>query len=154
MSRQAIMDVARGEVGYITQTPDSTKFNLWFGLNPAEWCGIFCSWCYNQAGHPLGPIDFQKGFAGLYFALDYWKKKVNPDNSVGRLTTTPNQADLVIYSWRENGLPDHVGLFSKSIDANTIESIEGNTSNGVNIRQRNIGLVLCYVNPLLLPATP
>ena len=155
MSRQRIIDLALAEVGYKEEEKNVSKYNIWFGLTPAEWCAIFCSWIYNQADYPLGTIDFSRGCAGLFFGLSYWKEN-------NKITTSPLPGDFVIFHWPSNphpGAPDHIGIFKRFIDATTIETIEGNTSDGnpsdggcVELKQRNTSLVLCYVNPKGLPA--
>lgn len=151
MSRQKIIDIALGEVGYKEEEKGVSKYNIWFGVHPAEWCAMFCSWVYNQAGNPLGTIDYSRGFAGLYFALKFWRAK-------GKITKNPLPGDFVIFSWHVDGNPSHVGIFKRFINPTTIETIEGNTSDGnpsdggcVELKQRNTSVVLCYINPLNLP---
>ena len=154
MSRQTIIDLAHEEVKNFTPPPNGelNKYLLWFGFRtPEEWCGVWCCWIYNQAGYPIEPIGYSRGFAGLDTALEYWTKN-------DKLTKDPLPGDLVIFSWHANGQPDHIGIFEKFINATTIQTIDGNTSlinqsNGghVILKERNTSLVLCYVNPKGLP---
>lgn len=152
MSRDTIISIAKSQIGITEDPPGSNKqkFGLWFGLNGAEWCGIFCSWCYDQAGHSIGhphfKTDFYKGFASVPFAMELWKDKI---------TENPQSADLVLFDWNKDGSPDHVGLFLEWLDkeAGLFRTIEGNTStsnqsNGgqVQMRQRNMANVECFIN--------
>src|SRR5689334_14566854 len=107
MSREAIISIAKKEIGY-TEVPDNkTKYGQWFGLDGVAWCGIFCSWVYSMAGHPLGNIGYLKGFAGVGTALAHWKNQI---------TTEPKPGDLVIFDWQKDNKPDHVGLFVQWLD--------------------------------------
>lgn len=118
-----VIDIAAKEVGY-TETPansNKTKYGKWFGFDGVAWCGMFVSWCYAQAGKPLGKIGFTKGFAGCQTAVAHFTKKK-------MLTTDPQPGDIVFFDWNADGRYDHVGLFVRRIDANSFETIEGNTS--------------------------
>lgn len=130
--------VALKEIG-VTESPknsNKTKYGKWFGMDGVAWCGMFVSWCYAQAGSPLPNIGFTKGFAGCQTAVAYFKK-------AGMITANPSEGDIVFFDWNKDGRYDHTGLFVKWIDADTFETIEGNTaigndSNGgkVMVRQR------------------
>lgn len=150
MSREAIIAIAKKEIGY-TEVPDNkTKYGQWFGLDGVAWCGIFCSWVYAMAGHPLGNVGYLKGFAGVGTALAHWQ---------GQITQDPKPGDLVIFDWNKDKKPEHVGLFVQWLDksAGLFQTIEGNTSqknqsNGgqVQLRQRNMAFVEAFINPLNL----
>lgn len=125
MNGQKVIDLALSQVG-ITELPpgsNKTKYGEWFGWNGVEWCAIFASWCYAQAGFPLGNVGFLKGFSGVETGLFHWTK-------TGELTKTPHAGDIFIIDFNGDGKPDHTGLFVKDIDGIKFESIEGNTSKG------------------------
>jgi len=148
MSRERIIQIATQEIG-ITELPANsnlTKYGKWFGLDAQPWCAIFCSWVYDQAGHPMEALGFSRGFASVPMALEKWQK-----------ITEPKAGDLVIFDWNRDKSPDHVGLFVEWLDktAGTFETIEGNTSvsnnsNGgaVMKRQRNMAFVESFLKPL------
>ncbi len=153
--RQDIINIALKEVKYKENPPNSnnTKYGLWMGLNNVPWCGEFVSWCYNEAKHPLGTVDYLKGIVGVPFALSFYRRK-------DKITKTPHMADLVIYDWDNNKSPDHIGLFYKWLDEKKgiFQAIEGNTSLGnqsnggeVMLRERFIKHVQVFVDPLGLP---
>jgi len=53
-----IIEIASKEVGQ-GETPlnsNKSKYGKWFGFDGVAWCGMFVSWCYSQAGTPLGKI--------------------------------------------------------------------------------------------------
>lgn len=154
--RQNILNIAINKIGIKEDPPNSNKqeFGAWFGFNGAQWCGIFCSYCYAFAGHSLGILDFYKGFASVPFAYNHYKK-------LGRITTNPKPGDLVLFDWDKDGSPDHVGLFEKWTDNGAFLTIEGNTSMGnqsnggeVMRRSRNMNFVHSFIDPLLLPYNP
>ena len=141
MSR--IVEIARGEIG-TTESPrnsNKTKYGKWFGFDGVAWCGMFVSWCYAQAGQPLGNIGFSKGFAGCQTAVKYFKTQK-------KITKSPIAGDIVFFDWNKDGRYDHTGIFVRWIEPNrTFESIEGNTSstnqsNGGNVelRVRNVNV--------------
>lgn len=137
---EKIIDIARAEIGTKESPPGSnrTKYGEWFGLNGQSWCGIFVSWCYAQAGLPLGIIDFLKGYASCPYAVanvHKWGKIIDKKDAL--------PGDIVFYAWTKPGHYDHTGLFVKDIGNNMFEAVEGNTglgndSNGgeVMLRQR------------------
>lgn len=112
-----------------------TEFGKWFGLNGKAWCGMFASFCYNEAGHPLGTIDFKKGFAGCPFAVKHFTAK-------GEVVTFEQSqgGDLVFFDWDGNGKWDHVAILEYK-SGKAFVTIEGNTaigndSNGGEVMRR------------------
>ena len=146
-----ILEIAKQEVGVIESPKNSnkTKYGAWFQLNGVAWCGIFVSWCYSKAGFQLEPIGFTKGYAGCQTAVAYFKKS-------GQITKTPQPGDIVFFDWNGDGRYDHTGIFSKWIDSNHFESIEGNTSltnqsNGGQVMQRvRTNSNILFVHPKIL----
>ena len=150
---EKIVEFARKEIGYCENPPNTnwTKFGLWFGLNQLPWCGIFVSYCYNQAGYPLGNIGFRKGFAGCQTAHRYFEDK-------GEITKTPVPGDIVLYDWNGDGRFDHTGIFIEMVGTKAFFAVEGNTSlknnsNGGSVMSRlrnfNDGNII-FVHPKVL----
>lgn len=144
MSR--IVQIAQAEIGYIEQPVNKTEYGKWFGMNGTAWCGIFVSWCYAQAGKPLGKIDYLKGFAGCQFALRYFRKH-------GRVVEIPEAGDIY-FLLKQNGVPFHTGIFvAPSKFTGKFEGIEGNTSlvsdhNGGSVMMRTRAYDKCvFVRP-------
>lgn len=152
MKGQKIIEIAFKEVGQKESPANSnqTKYGKWFGMNGVAWCGIFCSWVYDQAGVSLGNIGYKKGFAGCQTAVAHFKKN-------GEVTNTPQVGDLVFFDWNADGKPDHVGLFNGwKTKGKEFFTIEGNTSltnqsNGGQVmsRTRSVKDVI-FVHPKIL----
>lgn len=126
---QRIVDIALSRLGYKESPKGSnmTDFGQWFGLNGRAWCGMFVSWCYDQAEVPLGTIDFRKGFAGTQFALKHFIKK---DEVISAANAKPG--DIVLFDWNGDERPDHTGIFKQDLGNGTFECVEGNTAVGNN----------------------
>jgi CHAP domain len=125
MKGQKVVDIAFAQVGYLESPKNSnkTKYGKWFGFDGVAWCGMFCSWVYDQAGVPLGNIGFSKGFAGCQTAVAHFKK-------TSQITKDPQVGDLVFFDWNADTRYDHVGLFNgwKDKVKGDFYTIEGNTS--------------------------
>ena len=144
-----VTEIASKEIGNVEVPANSnkTKYGKWFGYDGVPWCGMFVSWCYAQAGKPLGNIGFSKGFAGCQTAVAYYKKNK-------KTTVNPVEGDIVFFDWNNDGRYDHTGIFVKWIKfMETFETIEGNTSvrndsNGGTVmkRERNVKNSL-FVHP-------
>lgn len=118
-----IVDIALKEVGYTEMPPNSnmTKYGEWIGWNGVAWCAAFVSWCYAQAGVPLGNIGLLKGFIGCQTGYAHWLK-------TGEITTTPTKGDIVLFDWNNDKRFDHTGIFIQDLGSGLFESVEGNTS--------------------------
>jgi hypothetical protein len=100
-----------------------------------------------MAGNPMPKIGFRfNGFAGCQTAVAYFRTNK-------KIVTEPQEGDLVFFDWNGDKRHDHVGLFVKWIDKDTIETIEGNTaigndSNGGNVMIRKRHKRFClFVRP-------
>lgn len=51
-----IIGVALTQVGYVEGSGNITKYGSWYGMNGEAWCGMFVSWCANQAGIPTSVL--------------------------------------------------------------------------------------------------
>jgi peptidoglycan hydrolase-like protein with peptidoglycan-binding domain len=118
--RQAILDVAQGEVGTMEETGnndgDVLKYPGMFGRGSEPYCADFVSWVFTNAGKPM---DFSY-VPTLRESLEengQWKGKSNPQ-----------PGDIVIFDFEGEGEGDHVGIVKAVNDDGTIETIEGNTS--------------------------
>jgi CHAP domain len=135
MKNYLLVDIAQSQIG-VSEFPENsnkTKYGKWFGLDGVAWCGIFVSWCYDQAGASLGNIGFKKGFAGCQSAVAHFK-------ATGEIVETPRCGDIVFFDWNGDGRYDHTGIFY-GFHENQFISIEGNTavgndSNGGKVMKR------------------
>jgi hypothetical protein len=126
---QAIVNIARGEVGQAEQPPgsnDSARIAMYrqatAGSGVGPWCAYFASWAARQAGVPLG--DHGQGF-GSVASVWSWAQGAGKALPAG---SKPAPGDLIVWGSR------HIGIVS-SVDANgTIHTIEGNSSDRVSQR--------------------
>lgn len=157
-----LLDTARAELGYLEKKTNSklddpkansgsnnwTKYardldaisNYYNGRkNPAEWCDIFCDWCFVQAfGYPTGRLMLYQPErslgAGTGYSAQYYR-------NAGAWVNTPAVGDQVFFK-TSAGAICHTGLVEEVGDS-WIQTIEGNANNMVgrhiyNIRDRSI----------------
>lgn len=129
--RQDLIGVALTQVGYREGWNNDTKYGAWFGYNNVAWCGIFISWCANQAGIPTSVLQ-KNGIA----VLEYFGITDTFTYASGRV---PQPGDL----FARQG--DHVGIVYKvDVANNSLVTIEGNTNDsgwdgvGVFIRYHSL----------------
>jgi len=110
--RDDIIGVALTQVGYDEGYNNYTKYGVWYGLPNSPWCGMFVSWCANQAGIPTSVLK-RTGIANpSNFGLSYRSGS----------GYTPQKGDLFF----KKGFT-HVGLVYYA-DGDYFYTVEGNTS--------------------------
>ena len=126
--RDDIIGVALTQVGYTEGDNNYTKYGVWYGQPNSPWCGMFVSWCANQAGIPTSVLK-RTGIANpSNFGLSY----------KSGTEYTPQKGDLF---FKKNF--SHVGLVYYTEGA-YFYTLEGNTSTSgydgtsVMIRKRKI----------------
>ena len=126
--RNDIIAVALTQVGYTEGSNNYTKYGVWYGQPNSPWCGMFVSWCANQAGVPSSVLK-RTGIANpSNFGLSY----------KSGTSYTPQKGDLFFKTSFS-----HVG-FVYYTEGEYFYTIEGNTSTtsydgtSVMIRKRKI----------------
>ena len=105
----------------------------------AEWCDMFISW----VGDKLGFTD-QIGSDAWTVAHAQWFQ----DND--RWGDTPKPGAIVFFSWSGGKSADdiqHVGMVIKDDGDGTIQTVEGNTGNSVQVKERSTDSVVGYGYP-------
>lgn len=125
---EEILAVAAREIGYHENAGKRTKYGAWYGMDGVAWCMIFVQWVYHQAGIPL---PYKTASCG---ALLRWYKANQPEC----VTADPVPGCIVIFDFPCGAATDHTGLYVSRERADTITTIDGNTS-GLN--QANGGWV-------------
>lgn len=103
-----------------------TKFGKWYGMNPAQWCQMFVSYCaYEACGNSQ-----DKGkelLCGSYSSYTPTGKSYFVNSK--RWFTTPEPGDVVYFYHSDMGRVAHVGIVV-SVDKSkkTFTTTEGNTS--------------------------
>ena len=121
------LDAARSQLGVTEQPPGSNdgpdiaryRGAVTGAYAGAPWCAYFVSWCAAQAGAPIG--DGGTGL-GSVEAVAAWAQRT------GRFTTQPAPGELILFGGR------HIGIVESVNADGTLNTIEGNTSDGVHRR--------------------
>ena len=134
MSAAKIVEIALSQVGYLEKasnknlddptanagTQNYTKYGQWYGLNPAEWCDMFVSWCADQAGESaaVGKFAYCPSHVNWFKGQGRW---------FARGSRTPQAGDVIFF-----GDADHVGIVEKT-EGGYVHTIEGNTRGGSSL---------------------
>lgn len=122
---QAILEVAKGEVGTRESGINNVKYNTWYwgrevyGKDYA-WCAVFLKWCAYQAGVDIP--DWDPGISQSN-APNSWNGNAI-ENGTWRSREELQPGDIIFFTW------GHVGIV-ESRDGNTLHTIEGNSSDSV-----------------------
>ncbi|MFI0368084.1 CHAP domain-containing protein [Actinomadura sp. 1N219] len=149
--------LARSQVGIEEDGGGETKFQKWYmgtsraqetlardggslgGYSDANWCDMFISWI----GEQIGFTD-QIGSDAWTVAHARWFQ------ANGRWGTEPRPGAIVFYAWdggKSSGDIRHVGMVIKKVDDGTIEAVEGNTGNAVQVKERSTSDIVGYGYP-------
>lgn len=129
-----VVDIALSQVGNIGGEP----YWKWYGFNSRiEWCAVFVSWVYNQAGYlniavPKFSTCHTQGVP-WFKALGLWKEK----------GYVPKSGDVIFFDWEQDGHTDHVGIVENS-DGKNIYTIEGNSRDAVKQKKYSIDSKYIY----------
>ncbi len=151
---QRLISIAAAEIGNHESNGSHAKYGAYSGLTSAQpWCAAFVTWCAGQAGFINSQIipSFVSCSAGVSWF--HTRGRFHAEGS----GYTPQPGDIVFYG---AGGSQHTGIV-ESADANSIYTIEGNTScegeaasscggsDGVSrkVRPRHTGYVYGYGTP-------
>lgn len=129
-----VVDIALSQVGNIGGEP----YWRWYGFNSRiEWCAVFVSWVYNQAGYlniavPKFSTCHTQGVP-WFKTFGLWKEK----------GYVPKSGDIIFFDWEQDGHTDHVGIVEKS-DGKDIYTIEGNSRDAVKKKKYSINSKYIY----------
>lgn len=129
-----VVDIALSQVGNIGGEP----YWRWYGFNSRiEWCAVFVSWVYNQAGYlniavPKFSTCHTQGVP-WFKTFGLWREK----------GYVPKSGDIIFFDWEQDGHTDHVGIVEKS-DGKDIYTIEGNSRDAVKKKKYSINSKYIY----------
>lgn len=131
MSMKKVLEIAQSWVGYLEKasnkdldsktanagTANWTIFGKWYGLNPAEWCDMFVSYCAEKGGEAaaVGKYAYCPSHVNFFKGRGQW---------FNRGAKVPQAGDVIFF-----GDADHVGLV-ESVSGGYVHTIEGNTRSG------------------------
>lgn len=144
-----LVEVAISQVGYWNKATNSqldsntankkygyngyTKYGAWYGMNPSAWCGIFVSWCGNEAGclnEVGGKIAYVPYYISTFNNRGRWHK---------RGSYFPKSGDLIIFEEWNSKTKEwdecHVGIVEDSYGG-VVFTIEGNANGGCVSRNK------------------
>jgi hypothetical protein len=146
---EAALKVAREYVGVKENPAGSNRvvFSEWYGVT-GPWCAMFVTYCMVKAGSKT----FERARRYAYCPYILSDAKQNRGMSVVSADDAES-GDVVLYSWRQNGVADHVGLVVTPPNGGvSFVAIEGNTAIGadsdggeVMVRQRQVRDVIAFV---------
>jgi hypothetical protein len=130
---QAIVNLARAEIGVTEQPPGSNESpriaqfrQATVGApGPGPWCAYFVSWAAREAGVPIG--DAGQGYGRVD---DVWAWAERSGKSIPAGSGRPQPGDLIVWD-------EHIGIVESVGADGSIHTIEGNSSNSV--AQRTYG---------------
>ena len=114
---QAVLNIARGELGYREGPNNQNKYGAWYGMNYAPYCDIFLSWCAAQAG--AGSIIPRSS---------YVPSRLAKAKTAGLVSQAPRVGSLACFDFNGDGVPDHIGIVEAVLGDGRIQTIEGNTA--------------------------
>lgn len=149
--RAEALAIAKQYVGVKESPPGSNRcmFSDWYGMI-GPWCAMYVTYCYHKAKAK----HFNPKAARWAYCPFMLSDARQGKNGLTILTRDMAEAgDIVLFSWKQNGIADHVGLLTTKVNKyGDFKSIEGNTSVGndsdggqVMIRNRNIKQVIGFV---------
>ena len=143
--KEKVIQIAQDEIGYQEESDGLSKYGQWYedhiakvaGFARADWCNMFLTWVFYQAGAMDGsvyPNTSPQGSACSYCLGWFEKKGCRTDAD-----DMPQPGDIVFYRWNANtSYIDHVGLVEKvkgsSADNAEMTVIEGNKNHSVSRR--------------------
>ncbi len=155
---QAVINIAKGEVGYLEKRSNSnlddktanagsanyTKY--WRDVSPSlqaqPWCAAFVTWCFMKAFGQATAKKLLKHYPYTY---------VPTMASLFSLKSSPAVGDIVLFN-RSGSTYTHTGLVI-AVSGNNFTTIEGNTSGGSTIVANGGGVFQKTYNKSSLGAT-
>lgn len=145
MSLKSVINVARGQLGKTEHPPGSNHVIYWNEyderMQGQPWCVCFLWWCFQHGG------ERSAFFGGAKTAscgtLYHWYKEQG-------LTVPKHEArpgDIVILNFSGTSETQHCGLVVDA-GANWVQTIEGNTSPGLEGSQDNGGCVALKIRTM------
>jgi hypothetical protein len=129
-----VIEIALGEVGYIEEPVNVTKYGKHTMADGLPWCGSFVMWCFAKANIKIPSV--------VSTALGAQKFKDH-----NRWSETPSKGWLAFMDFPHDGIDriSHVGIVI-DVKENSIVCVEGNTSGTGD--QRNGGMVMIKERPI------
>lgn len=129
-SRNCIVYVASGEVGYVEGSNNDTKYGDWIGMPNQPWCASFVSWCANQADISTSIVKYTASSGTMRSFFSNQGRLYEPED------ITPRAGDIFFQGTSFSSV-SHVGIV-ENINGSKITVIDGNSGN--QVKRRSISL--------------
>lgn len=134
---EKIIKIARGELGK-TELPagsNNTAYGQEYGLQGQPWCVIFLWWLFKVTG--LSKLFYGGQKTASCGALLRWAQREGLTVPVSEIQA----GDIPLMNFSGTKEPEHCGLVVERLTAGSFQTIEGNTSPGMEGSQDNGGCV-------------
>lgn len=142
--KDTVIKWAASQVGYAESPPGSNRVKYWDdwpGWQGQPWCVAFLYWVFHHAGE--GSAFFAGAKTASCGTLYRWYKE--QDQTVPKHDVQPG--DIVILNFKGTMETQHCGLVV-DVGSNWIQTIEGNTSPGLEGSQDNGGCVASKIRTM------
>lgn len=135
MTVHKVLACARQELGEVEDPAGSNlvKYASAYGLNGYPWCVMFLWWVFRAAG--ASPLFFGGAKTASCGVLLRWYREN------GYTADKPQPGDIVILNFSGTQDTEHCGLVVRAMSDGSVETIEGNTTPGLEGSQSNGGSV-------------
>lgn len=148
-SAAEIVRIAISQIGVKEKATNNVKYNTWYyggkvSGSSYAWCGVFISWCADQAGIPQSVIP--KSASSNYFCNWYKDRGLYTKYSSSYV---PKVGDLIFIDWGGGRSSiDHVGIVV-AVEDGIVTTVEGNYGNKVacNTYALNDRDIVGYASP-------
>jgi hypothetical protein len=117
---------ANHEVGYHENGTNCTKYGRWYGIECTEWCDMFVSWVFDEAGQ-LKAIGGKHKYVPAHYD---WFRQHKRFHARGAKGGGPRVGCLIFIDFNGHDGADHIGIVV-SYDDTHVHTVEGNRSNAV-----------------------
>ena len=146
MSLKNVIEIARGELGKTEHPPGSNHVIYWNEyderMQGQPWCVCFLWWVFKHAGESSAFFGGAK--TASCTTLCRWYKEQG-------LTAPKHEVrvgDIVILNFKGTAETQHCGLVVDVGDGNWVQTVEGNTSPGMEGSQNNGGCVALKIRTM------
>lgn len=146
-----LLEVARGELGYIEGKNQYTKYGEWAGDPSAEWCAEFLCWCVDQVDQQHGTqllTQIYPRYSGMNTGMNWFIREgrfiarngvlkdwgsqwfYGEEERMAVAAYVPQPGDWVFYTFDDSGNTAHVAMVEYCTEDTdgviTAHTIEGN----------------------------
>ena len=130
-----VVEIAKTQLGYKENSSGGSKYGAWRGNVNGGWCNFFVQWCLNEAG--IGEKRFPyNNSSGYLNNSDSYSQRYGIQYHSDTKNYTPKKGDICFFAYSTSTAASslaHVGLVYSTNSDSTINIIEGNCSDKVQM---------------------